>query len=266
MHFLRPFLASIIFIITINSITSKALAETTKTESIKITVGSDCACGNHAGSFEAVYQGTIIRVNFYFNPNAANPIDKPLKVFKENKEVKDWGYLLCPTPGEYKVELSGKQVVVEGLFRDRSSFEAHQILITENSDQPITFSGLLDKMMHLRENETEVRLENEFKSFVGKTLSEDGWKLYNVKSSPMYKKFYCAYLSNWEEKKFPEEKKALIIDKIPEDIALNMKKGKKIKVKGTVVQYLYGENMLVLFYKIYGFLFDNHALYVFYEE
>lgn len=264
MHFLRPFLASIIFIIAINSITLKASAETTKNESIKVTVGSDCACGNHAGSFEAVYQGTIIRVNFYFNPNAANPIDRPLKVFKENKEVMDWDYLLCPTPGEYKVELSGKQVVVEGLFRDRSSFEAHQILITENSDQPITFSALLDKMNPLLENETELRLQKEFEPFVGKTLSEEGWEIINVKSSPRFENLYCAFLVHKSEKNFFPEK--LIIEKIPENIALNMKKGKKINIIGTVIQYLYGDNISYSIFDKYGFYIGGSALYVFYAE
>jgi hypothetical protein len=260
MYFKRLMMALVIFFFTLTIVASQVAAEGTKTESITVVIGSDCACGSHVGSFDTMYKGKKISVDFYFNSNPANPIEKPIKVFKENNEVKDWSSILCPRPGESKVELSGKQVVVDGLFKDKTSFEAHQIsIIAETSNPIMSFSGLLDKMENLRTHETELRLQKEFESFKGKTLTEDGWKIINVKSSPKFEKLYCANLSNVKGK-------TLIIEKIPENIALDMKAGKSIKIKGTVIQYLYGNDMSFTVFQMYGFYFSSSALLAFYAN
>lgn len=130
MYLQRAMVALVISLFTFSIGASQSAAKGTKTESITVVVGSDCACGSHSGSFDTTYKGKKISVDFYFNSNPANPIKNPLRVFKGNKELKDWDSILCPMPGQSKVSLSGKQVVVDGRFKDKASFEAHQIHVT----------------------------------------------------------------------------------------------------------------------------------------
>ena len=120
-------MALVISLFTLTIVASQSAAKVTKTESITVVVGSDCACGSHAGSFDTTYKGKNISVDFYFNSNPANPIKNPTRIFKGNKEIKDWDSILCPMPGQSKVSLSGKKVVVDGNFKDKTSFEAYQI-------------------------------------------------------------------------------------------------------------------------------------------
>lgn len=127
MHFQRPLAVLAISLFMLAIVAPQSTAKVTKTQSITVVVDSDSACGSHSGSFDTVYKGTKISVNFYFNANSANPIENSLRVFKGKKEIKDWYSLLCPAPGQSKVLLSGKQVVVEGRFKNKSSFEAHKI-------------------------------------------------------------------------------------------------------------------------------------------
>jgi hypothetical protein len=131
-------------------------------------------------------------------------------------------------------------------------------LFAETNDFIVSFSDLLSKMGKLRSHETEARLHKEFKNFSGKTLAESGWKIIDVKSSRMDEHLYCAFLV--------KNRTSLIVEKIPENVALDMEAGKSIEVKGTVVKYIYGDDMSFSIFQKYGFSLNSSTLLVFYVK
>lgn len=126
----RPFndlLFKMLIALALVAFSLPSFAADAKTQSIKVVVGSDCSCGSHSGEFDTVYGGKKISVVFYFNPDPANPAKHPLRVFKGKNETRDWDSFLCPTPGESTVRLTGKQITIEGRFKDKATLEAYKI-------------------------------------------------------------------------------------------------------------------------------------------
>jgi|GEM_PF-3832620 len=105
------------------------MSENPSLQRISIIVGSDAGCGSHAGSFNAMYQSRQIEVVFFYSSNPANPVEIPLTVYKDNKQVKNWRSMLCPIPGNSGVPLTGKFVGIEGHWRDKKTFQASKIYL-----------------------------------------------------------------------------------------------------------------------------------------
>jgi hypothetical protein len=98
---------------------------------ITVTVGGNAGCGSHGGGFDAFYMDKKIEVYFEHNPNKANPIEHPIKVFdNKGNEIKDWWDFLCPDfPPEppASISITGQKIDIIGHWQDEKTFKANEI-------------------------------------------------------------------------------------------------------------------------------------------
>lgn len=121
-------------IISDNRTGSVEKANKDKMETITAVVrDTPCWCGNHAGSFEAVYQNRNLTVNYSFNPNSANPIAHPVTVTAGENRVTHWDALLCSSRldggNSDTCPLANQRLEINGYWVDRSSFAAQSVAI-----------------------------------------------------------------------------------------------------------------------------------------
>ena len=91
-----------------------------------------CFCGSHKGSFNAIYENRKIKVDFSYNPTKANPVDHPLTVRNNNKNIENWDALLC-TSGNNTCPASGVKMNIYGRWKNDAIFEAYNISIEEKN-------------------------------------------------------------------------------------------------------------------------------------
>jgi hypothetical protein len=109
----------ILFVVTAGTvINSPIFAQTKALETIDVLVG-DCICGNQMASFNAIYKGKEIEVALYYGGAT--------KMFRGNKEIKNWHDSFCPKPGSDAGPLSGKTVTVKGKWESPDSLKANKI-------------------------------------------------------------------------------------------------------------------------------------------
>lgn len=98
---------------------------------------SESGCGSHGGSFDALYKNRKMSVFFEFNPTPANPVERPIKVFWQKRQIITWDYFICAHRGEPHL-LAGREIFLYGRWIDskRSSFFAETIsLFNEGTRQ-----------------------------------------------------------------------------------------------------------------------------------
>jgi hypothetical protein len=95
-------------------------------DTLSVTIGNECYCGSHAGSFEGTYNGKSITVSMSYNENEANPVKHPLVISQDGQVTNDFSLLPCQT-GENKCPAAGSVVQVMGNWTGTKDFEARQI-------------------------------------------------------------------------------------------------------------------------------------------
>jgi hypothetical protein len=93
---------------------------------LSVTIGNECYCGSHGGSFEGTYNGKPITVSVSFNGNETNPVNHPLVILQDGHISTDLSFP-CQDSSENKCPAAGSVVQVMGNWTGTKDFEARQI-------------------------------------------------------------------------------------------------------------------------------------------
>lgn len=95
---------------------------------IEAIVKESDGCSSTGGKFDAVYQGREVDVRFSF---ISGWNEEALEINRKGKDLKDVKSIVCPSPGEKKLPISGKRLKIEGLWMDWHTFLANEIYLTD---------------------------------------------------------------------------------------------------------------------------------------